>query len=75
VLSCVSSRNVFVSFPHKRESRDMRGLSAMDSCLLRRLLSFRRNDNLASTGTFGGLAERLQRHRASTEETTPISAI
>ena len=68
MLSCVSSRNVFVSFPHKRESRDMRRLSAMDSC-------FRRNDNLASTGPFGGWAERLQRHRASTEETTPISAI
>ena len=47
---------------HRRgESRDVYRQSNIDSCLLRRLLSFRRNDNLLNTGPFWGYGRHLEK--------------
>ena len=56
-----------MSFPRRRESRDVRRLSSMDSC-------FRRNDNLVNTRPFIDLAERLERRWAGIEDITPMFA-
>ena len=49
------------------KSRNVYGLSSMDSC-------FRRNDNLLDTEPFRDLAERLGRASPGMDDMTPIGA-